>query len=123
MKKEFNVNIPRGYFMSWFITTQAASKVTVTLLDNGRRYVSASKQSTNIDPPLACGYATVENDGLKVVVEVNNNYNLLGDPHSNDITTDNGSVVGKEFTLCLEDYIDEDYNDVAISIIGWKSKG
>ena len=123
MKKEFNVNIPKGYFMSWFITTQAANRVTVTIRDREKQYMSASKQSTHISPPLGSGYAMVENDGLKVVVEVNNARNLLGSPHSNDITTDDGSVVGKEFTLCIEDYIDEDYNDVAISIIAWKSKG
>ena len=123
MKKEFNVNIPKGYFMSWFITTQAANKVTVTILDNGRQYMSASEQSTGINPPLACGYASVENDGLRVVVEVKKAAQLLGTPHSHDITTDEGSVVGKEFTLCLEDYIDGDYNDVVNSIIGWKNKG
>lgn len=123
MQKEFNVNIPKGYFISWFITTQAANNVTVTIKDNKNEYLLNSKKGTDIKPELGVGAAMLEGDGLKVIVRVDNAKHLIGSPHSNDITTDNGTVVGKEFTLCLEDYIDEDYNDVAISIIGWKSKG
>ncbi len=123
MKKEFNVPIPKGYFMSWFVTTQAAFKITVTLSDKSKTYFSASKQNTNIDPPLACNYSTVCGDGLKITVDIPRSSQILGGPHSNDITTDDGTVVGKEFNLCLEDSNDKDYNDVAISIIAWKTKG
>lgn len=123
MKKEFKVTIPQGYFMSWFITTQAANKITVTLSDDKQTYMSKSKQSTNINPPLDCSYSMVSGNNLKISVDIPAASNILGAPHSNDITTDDGTVVGKEFTLCLEDSQDKDYNDVAISIIGWKSKG
>ncbi len=109
--------------MSWFVTTQAAFKVTVTLKDSSREYFSKSKQNTNIDPPLACSYSTVYGDNLKITVDIPQSSQILGGPHSNDITTDDGTVVGKEFNLCLEDSGDKDYNDVAISIIAWKSKG
>ena len=123
MKREFNVPIPKGYFMSWFVTTQAANKIMVTLKDDSKEYFSASKQSTNIDPPLACSYSTICGNNLKITVDIPKSSQILGGPHSNDITTDDGTVVGKEFNLCLEDSCDKDYNDVAISIIAWKSKG
>ena len=123
MKREFNVPIPKGYFMSWFVTTQAAFNITVTLKDNSTTYFSESKQSMDIDPPLACGYSTVHGDDLKITVDIPQSSQILGGPHSNDITTDDGTVVGKEFNLCLEDSGDKDYNDVAISIIAWKTKG
>lgn len=123
MKREFNVHIPKGYFMSWFVTTQAANKITVTLKDDSKEYFSASKQSTNIDPPLACNYSTIYGNNLKITVDIPKSSQILGGPHSNDITTDDGTIVGKEFNLCLEDSGDKDYNDVAISIIAWKSKG
>lgn len=122
MKKEYKVLIPKGYFMSWFITTQAANKVTVTLSDDKKTYMSKSRQRTQIAPPLDCYYSMVEGDNLKITVDIPSAKNILGAPHSNDITTDDGTVVGKEFTLCLEDDVDKDYNDVAISIIGWKNK-
>lgn len=123
MKREFYVPIPKGYFMSWFVTTQAAFKITVTLKDNSKTYFSASKQSTNIAPPLSCSYDTICGDDLKITVDIPQSRQIFGGPHSNDITTDDGTVVGKEFNLCLEDSDDKDYNDVAISIIAWKSKG
>jgi len=123
MQREFNVPIPKGYFMSWFVTTQAGYKITVTLKDNSTTYFTASKQGTNIDPPLACSYSTICGDNLKIMVDIPQSSQILGGPHSNDITTDDGTVVGKEFNLCLEDSHDMDYNDVAISIIAWKSKG
>ncbi len=123
MQREFNVPIPKGYFMSWFVTTQAAFEIKVTLKDDSKTYFSKSKQNTNIDPPLACSYSTIYGDNLKITVDIHKSKQILGGPHSNDITTDDGTVVGKEFNLCLEDSGDKDYNDVAISIIAWKSKG
>ena len=123
MKKEFNVPIPKGYFMSWFVTTQSSAEITVTLKDDSKTYFAASKQSIDIDPPLAISYSTIYGNNLKLIVDIPKSSQILGSPHSNDITTDNGTVVGKEFNLCLEDFTDKDYNDVAISIIAWKSKG
>lgn len=123
MQREFNVPIPQGYFMSWFVTTQSSAKITVTLKDDSKTYFTESKQSADIDPPLAIGYSTICGDNLKLIVDIPQSSQIIGGPHSNDITTDDGTVVGKEFNLCLEDFIDKDYNDVAISIIAWKSKG
>lgn len=95
----------------------------MTLKDSKTKYFSESKQSVNIDPPLACKYSLVQGDNLKITVDIPQSDNILGAPHSNDITTEDGTVVGKEFNLCLEDSSDKDYNDVAISIIAWKCKG
>lgn len=122
-KKSWKVNIEQGYFISWFVTTQAANRVTVTLSDEDKIYFSESKQSTSIDPPLALGSAFVGGSELLIIVDVPNSSQLIGTPHSNDILTDEGVVVGKEFNLSLEDQRDKDYNDVAVSIIGWKHKG
>ncbi len=117
------VNIEKGYYISWFVTTQTSSLVTVTLKDSVKTYFSENKQSTEISPALALGDAIVEGDNLTLSIEVANDSELLGNPHSNDILTDSGNLAGKEYTLCMEDYTDNDYNDIAISIIGWKSKG
>jgi hypothetical protein len=121
--KSWKVNINQGYFISWFVTTQAANLVTVTLKDEYTAYFSESKQSTAIAPPLATGCAFVDGRELIVTVDVPESLRLLGDPHSNDILTDKGIIVGKEFTLFLEDQQDMDCNDVSINIIGWASKG
>lgn len=99
MQREFNVPIPKGYFMSWFVTTQSSAKITVTLKDDSKTYFTESKQSADIDPPLAIGYSTICGDNLKLIVDIPQSSQIIGGPHSNDITTDNGTVVGKEFNL------------------------
>lgn len=108
--------------MSWFITTQTSLKITVTLKDEKKEYFSGTKQSADINPPLATGYGFIEGNHLEMTIESNGTH-LLGTPHSNDILTDAGIIVGKEFNLCIEDWKDTDYNDVSVSIVAWKHKG
>ena len=36
-----------------------------------------------------------------------------------DLTTDVGKCVGKTFSLVGEDYVDNDFNDICISISAW----
>lgn len=95
----------------------------MTLRDSRRTYFTQSKRSTRISPPLALGSDFVQGEELTVIVDIPQSVSLKGVPHSNDIVTDLGNLVGKEFTLCLEDSGDDDYNDVAVSIIGWRNAG
>jgi hypothetical protein len=122
-KQTWEIQMNQGYFMSWCVTTQAGNKVTVTLQDELVTYFSASKQSYLIDPPLSSGNAFVKGSKLSVTVDVPASSALLGSPYSSDILTSEGVIVGKVFNICIEDQTDKDYNDVAVSIIGWKSKG
>lgn len=121
--KEVNVIVPKGYFMSWFVTYQTSGKVSVCIEDRKKVYLDKKNVTGKDFNVLSNDCACVENDGLKVRIGVEYSEQLLGTPHSNDILTDSGDVVGKEFTLCLEDYVDNDYNDVCISIIAWKGRG
>lgn len=123
-ERSWVVNIPQGWFMSWFVTTQAASKVTVNLADTKKKYIDEkSQQSCDINPPLAAGYGFVEGADLKLTISISGSRALKGEPHASDILTSKGAVVGKEFVMSIEDSEDDDYNDVAISIIAWRSKG
>jgi hypothetical protein len=121
--KVCKVDVPQGWFISWFVTTQAGNKVTVKLADSAKTYFEASKQNTNIDPPLSVGYGFAKGTGLTLTIDVPASSGLKGEPHVSDVLTTNGDVVGKEFVLCLEDWTDNDYNDIAVNINAWKSKG
>lgn len=121
--KTISILMPKGYFISWFVTTQAGHRVTVTLSDDKKTYFSKTKQNTNIDPPLDLGYATVEGNDLKVRIDVEHSTQLKERIYSNNINKGNGEVAGMAFTLCMEDYTDDDYNDIVINIIGWVTKG
>lgn len=120
--KNYKIEIDKGWFMSWFVTTQTSLKIAVTLKDEKKVYFSETKQNPNINPPLNTGYGFIEGNHLEMMIESNGPH-LLGTPHSNDILTDEGIIVGKEFNLCIEDCGDNDYNDVSVSIVAWKHKG
>ncbi len=123
MERSVSVQIPKNYYISWFVTTQTSCHVTVTLKDDKKTYFSESKNTTNISPPLAMSADFVSGDNLTLIIKIDNAEHILGTPHLNDILTDEGISVGKEFTMCIEDWEDKDYNDVAVSIIGWKKAG
>ena len=82
-------------------------------------YVEKSKASVNIEPPLAQGSAFLEGDGLKLEISSSGKEELQIWFNMSDITTTKGKCVGKVFTLVGEDYIDEDFNDIYVSISAW----
>lgn len=117
---EFHLDrIKKGQYMSWFVTTQAANKITVKLLDDHKVYFEASKKSVDIAPPLAQGAAFVENDHLRIQISSSGNKEVKTWHNMSDISSVNGTCVGEAFILSGEDYTDEDYNDVYVSISAW----
>jgi hypothetical protein len=121
--KEFAIPFPKGYYMSWFITTQAANKITATLIDDAKTYFSGSRQNTLINPPLAINADFVAADHLRVSIDSDGASQLKDRQNVSIITNDKGNEVGRIYNLCIEDWVDEDYNDVSVSLIAWKSKG
>ena len=116
----------KGQFFSWFITTQAANKITVTLRDEAKTYVSASKQSTKIDPPLSSGSAIMAGNNLEVNIKAEPSEKVEAWFNNMKIcSATSGKSVGSFFVLAGEDQIggDEDYNDICISVVAWNKKG
>lgn len=129
MKREITVNMPENGYISWFVTTQNALPTKVALYDaNNKEIFTAVKKNsldTSIDPPLALGSCSISNGQLKLVIEVNSSYcpALKGKPVLFEITDEKGNLVGKSFTIAVEDYTDNDYNDIYVNIVGWMKKG
>lgn len=111
--------VKKGQFISQYITTQAANTISVKLYDNQKVYVDKSKASVNIEPPLAQGSAFVQGDGLSIDIASSGDYELRLRHTMSDISSDSGKCVGKSFALAGEDYIDNDFNDVCVSISAW----
>ena len=118
-------NIKEGTFLSWFATTQAAFRTTMKLADSKKTYFNETRQSTNINPPMAQGSGWYEGKGLEITIDVPqakeehlrtflNTFTLL-DP--------SGKEVGYSFIVCGEDQTDNDYNDFYLNVMAWKSKG
>ncbi|MDQ7029714.1 MAG: hypothetical protein Q9O62_08035 [Ardenticatenia bacterium] len=115
---------PKGYYMSWFVTTQAAFEVKVKLFDETKKvYFDGSRQSTEIKPPLAQGADFIKGDKLTLVITEPQSERIDSSINTYAITTNDGTIVGYGYNICVEDQTDKDYNDVCISLVAWKHKG
>lgn len=126
VSKEFIVDdFPKGYYMSWFVATQMENTGTITLFDENYTYFKAEKKnkSTDIEPPLAIGADFIKGNNLKLKIDIPASSNIKGVPNLNNISSDNGRIVGHSFLLSIEDWTDEDYNDVYVALTCWKNKG
>lgn len=112
----------KGEYLCWFVTTQAAYKVTVTLRDDKKIYFSADKESVAIMPPLNFGKDEYIGKNLVLEISIPQSDEIRPLPSMNTIISDTGKVLGHSFTCCGEDWTDNDYNDFYINIVGWKSK-
>lgn len=111
--------VKKGQLISWFATTQAANTNTVKLYDDKTTYFENSKATVNMVPPLAQGYAVVEGDNLSIDVTTSGNCEWKLNHSMLDLTTDVGKCIGKTFSLVGEDSVDNDFNDICISISAW----
>lgn len=116
--KEFET----GEYLSWFVTSQAANKATITLRDDKTQYFSESKDTTNIEPPLAVGSNRYVGKNLVLEISIPQSDEIRPLPAMHTIISDTGKVLGHSFTCCGEDWSDNDYNDFYINLVGWKSK-
>jgi len=109
--------------MSWFVTTQAAFLVKAKLFDDSKVYFEGSRQSRQIEPPLAQGADTIVGNNLNLMIDEPQSTKIDSSINTYNITTDDGTIVGYGYNICIEDQTDKDYNDVSISLVAWKTKG
>ena len=116
---------PKGYFLAWNITTQCQNTVTVTLKVGKTVYFSSSKNDKDTALKLISqGSRNHDCDGTPVLtVTVNESTQLKQSFTSGAINDQRARKVGYVYDFCLEDWTDDDYNDVYINIVGWAKKG
>ncbi|MCM1158913.1 MAG: dockerin type I repeat-containing protein [Bacteroidales bacterium] len=112
----------KGEYLSWFVTTQAAYEVTVTLKDDKKVYFTGKKKGTDIEPPLAVGNCQYTGKNLTLEISIPESEDIKAIPSMSTIITNTGKVVGQSFTCCGEDWTDNNYSDFYISVVGWKKK-
>ncbi len=116
-------NFDQGLFMAWTMFTQAGYTIGVTLKDSSKTYVSTSRKSTNIEPPLSVGSDYIAGTGLAITVNIPESTSIKSSIDSYNITREDGVVIGHGFNLSVEDSDDNDYNDLYVSLVCWKHKG
>jgi hypothetical protein len=123
-QKTFSVpNFNMGYFMAWDMYSQAAQTIKVKLKDDSRIYAEGESAETEIMPPLAQGSGFITGNALQLDVDIPDSEDLKSSINSYTIARADGQPVGFGFNLFVEDSEDNDYNDLYVSLICWKSKG
>jgi len=114
-------------FMYWTVSSQAGSKATIILRDDNKIYFTAKKlvEDWNL---LTLEQGCARYDGgrnLRIEIEVYDHPEIFikQSINSYNITTDTAVTVGSGFNICVEDHLDNDFNDYFISIVAWKKKG
>jgi hypothetical protein len=121
--EEFIIEFPKDYYMSWCVTTQADNTIKAKLYDDTTTYFNESRRSLDILPPMAINASNVNGNNLRLYIESSGSFPLKSSIVSYNISTKTGASVGKIYDICIEDYIENDYNDVCISLVAWMEKG
>lgn len=115
--------VPQGWYMSWFMGTQAAFNICVTLSDSAQTYVNNQcRQSTSFGI-LAQGFSRVGGTNMQLQVNIASSDNILVVNQPIVVPNVQGIAIAQGYTLAFEDASDQDFNDLYISILAWKSVG
>lgn len=126
-KKEYKLpEITPGMYMSWNLSAQASRAHNISLKDtSGNVYFSYVKDHISTDPAfrfLGQGHCDVKGE-LILTDECNEASELKASIGANTITDNSGVTVGHSYEFCIEDWEDEDYNDIYVNVVAWNKKG
>ncbi|MEM1329440.1 MAG: hypothetical protein AAGG07_02645 [Planctomycetota bacterium] len=115
--------IDQNWYMSWYMATQAANQICVTLSDSVVTYVNnACRQSTSFGV-LSQGFDLVAGTSVQIAVDVPNSSNIRVQNQPVVVPNSSGTTIAQGYVLCYEDSGDQDFNDLYVSIMAWRSKG
>ena len=116
---------PKGYFLAWNVSTQCANTVNVSLKVGNTEYFNVNKTDSNAKLQLIGQGSRVHDcDGTPgLTITINESSEIKSSFTSGAINDQRARKIGYVYDFCLEDKIDDDYNDVYINIVGWAKKG
>ena len=124
MTKTFELGrFSKDYLISWNVLTQAGFLSNTKLVAGDKTYFSYDKESTfHHLQMLGNGSAKIETDDpLQLIITVHSDYEIKSAVVAGSILDQRAREVGYVYNFCIEDFIDDDYNDIYVDIVGWKS--
>lgn len=117
--------IKKGMHICWNVSAQAGFDSTTIIGDDNKTYATLIKGQTSSDSYkfLGQGQATVAGNHFKIVVSSSAATSLKQVTQKYEIKTEQNRLVGYSYNICIEDYYDDDFNDVCISIVAWLDRG
>jgi uncharacterized protein YccT (UPF0319 family) len=115
----------RNDYMVWHVISQCQNTGQVVLRDDTTKYFTAEKKNNSCElQHISMGSAFFKGGAnLRLEVTVYNTSTQDASVDQFEITTMTGERVGNGYVVCVEDYIDKDYNDFYITLTAWKKKG
>lgn len=115
-------NIKQNTQIFWNTSSQTASACRITLSDSSHTYFSVEKQQQPGD-----GGLTVLSNGNALCTGIGLTLQITGLSMKNYITgqaiNPNGAEIGYTYTVCIEDWDDNDFNDLVITVFSQNITG
>lgn len=117
--------IKKGMHICWNVSAQAGFDSTTIIGDDKMTYAKLTKKQTSSDSYqfLGQGQSAVEGNNFKIVVNSSAATNLKQVTQRYEIKTEQKRLVGYSYNICIEDFNDDDFNDVCINIVAWLDRG
>lgn len=118
--------IKKGDFIAYSVSTQTSSGSVTKMTAGIHNIFTATKEkggsnAFSIIKQGQCDYDFYECPEL--VISIPGASELGISEVEGKILNKNQQRVGHSYTISVEDWIDNDYNDICISIIAWRKKG
>ncbi|MEG1606987.1 MAG: hypothetical protein RR066_03940 [Mucinivorans sp.] len=111
-------------FLFWTVATQCFNLGTVIIRDDATLYATIRKTSTSTSLQVL-EQSTKQytgTKGLRVEIDIPASDHIKVASEAVQPIEAGGKTVGCCYNFCIEDYIDEDYNDFYINIVSWNKK-
>ena len=115
--------IPQGWYMSWYMATQAAFNICLTLNDNAETYINNQCRQSTTFGTLAQGFSQVKGSELSLSIDIASSSEILVVNHPVVVPNVKGISIAQGYVLAFEDSDDQDFNDLYCTIMAWKSVG
>ncbi|MCD8136346.1 MAG: hypothetical protein LUH01_10535 [Parabacteroides gordonii] len=128
-KKVYPVeDVKKGDYMVWSVCSQAERTAMVELKDDSYVYATINKTSHSTElqdltsGTKGCLYKGGRNLRFEVTI-FDASAPQQGCKSVNGILDKKARFVGRTMSICIEDGIDNDFNDLYITLTSWKNKG
>ncbi|MCL2398671.1 MAG: hypothetical protein FWC91_02865 [Defluviitaleaceae bacterium] len=123
-RKTINLTeIPSGYFLTWQYLTQAYNHSSVKLEAGEQLFFDKSKTNNVTDLQVIAHGSGVYTSKSPLTLTIETTPKLEIEVVSGAIHDSNVNKVGYSYSFAIEDWDDNDYNDVYINIMAWAKQG
>jgi hypothetical protein len=116
-------DIPDNFFCLVNMTTQAGFTIEVEIVNSGgERLFYAQRTSTDVLPIISEAFYALHTP-LYVNIRCDQSASLDIRYEPFPLRTDTGILISQSYEFVMEDWTDADYNDLWLTIRGWRTKG